>query len=239
MPHWKPLRRWPSPSMAAHGWPLTPVRPPAHQAAAIGAHEGGALGPAPCAQAWLSWPGSLSAALESSFGGFRVEVVFQGPRPCRGDEAACLGLPRPARVQVREVVLWCGERAVVMARSLTQREHLRGPWRALKGLGSRPLAELLFHHEAVARSPLEVARLAPHSPECRRWAQRWLGRTGEPLLTDKGAVMARRRVFRRQGAPLLVMELFHPEVLRSPPRRPPSNPGKPRTDRAIKTTPRR
>jgi chorismate--pyruvate lyase len=163
--------------------------------------------------AWLRAPGSLTAHLSQSFGAVRVQRLRQGAGRAQADEARVLGLRPGRRVHVREVVLRCQGRALVMARSVCEPRHLRGAWRALKGLGSRPLASLLFTDRQVSRLPLSYARLPMHQRRGRARLSAWQAATGQPWASPGGCgVWQRRSVFRRRGACLLVAELFSPEV---------------------------
>ncbi len=170
-------------------------------------------GDAPMA-AWLRAPGSLTAHLARAFGPVTVERLRQGAGRARADEAAALGLARGRRVHVREVLLRCGGRAPVMARSVCEARHLRGAWRALKGLGSRPLALLLFSDRRVRRLPMSFSRLAPHQPRGRERIAAWERAAGRawPSVAGVSGAWARRSVFQRRGAALLVAEMFSAEV---------------------------
>lgn len=165
---------------------------------------------------WLTATGSLSARLQAVSVAFTVQRVSQGASALRDGE--CRGMQRRAlhRVHAREVILRCDGEPVVYARSVVEDRHVRGPWRALAGLGTRPLAQLLFQERAIARSPLEYQRLAPRSAWHRHVEQQWQRATGEPLPT--GALWARRSRFTKSGATLLLIEVFSPSLAR---RRPP------------------
>lgn len=171
--------------------------------------------------AWLRAPGSLTAHLSRCFGAVRVQRLRQGAGCAQADEAHALGLRPGQRVHVREVVLLCQGRALVMARSVCEPRHLRGAWRALKGLGSRPLASLLFADRQVHRLPLSYARLPPHQRRGRARLSAWQAATGQPWAPSGAScgsvIWQRRSVFRRKGAGLLVAELFSPEVQAQPP----------------------
>ncbi|MDH5263692.1 MAG: chorismate lyase, partial [Betaproteobacteria bacterium] len=78
-------------------------------------------------------------------------------------------------------------------------------WRGLRGLGSRPLAEALFTDPLVARGPLEFVRIDARHPLGRRVRQVF-GR-------DFPVLWARRSRFVKHGRPLLVTEVFLPELL--------------------------
>ena len=158
--------------------------------------------------AWLQATGSLTQHLRRHIGPVTVRRLNQGRGLARADEAAALGLAAlpGQRVHVREVLLSCDEQPLVMARSVCESRHLRGPWRALKGLGSRPLAELLFHDREVRRLPLTSTYFAPHSRLGRLQAEQWTQATG--MVWPAAGFWQRRSIFVRRGAALLVAELF-------------------------------
>ena len=97
---------------------------------------------------------------------------------------------------------------MVLANSVVRAAVARGPWRALGGLGSRPLAELLFTRADVDRSPLWQAWLPPAHPLARWVARTWQQATGQPF-PGRG-VWRRWSCFERQGQSLLVNEFFVP-----------------------------
>jgi chorismate--pyruvate lyase len=134
-----------------------------------------------------------------------VQVVRQGLRFPNEDEYRQLGQPTHRRALVREVVLHAGGRPVVLAHSIAAWRDLSGTWRGLRGLGSRPLAEALFTDPLVSRGPLEFVRIDSRHPLGRR-ARQVFGR-GLPVL------WARRSRFLKRGRPLLVTEVFLPELL--------------------------
>lgn len=158
---------------------------------------------------WLGAGGSLSARLAALGTQFSVQVVRQGAQPLHRDEALALGLRRTELGYVREVVLRVDGVALVFARSATPVAAARGPWRAVRGLGTRPLAEVLFKRPVLARTPLEFARIGPSSALQHQVLAAWQQATGAPMARAR-ALPARRSVWRRSGAPLLVMEVFTP-----------------------------
>lgn len=155
---------------------------------------------------WVGASGSLSARLASVGQTFSVQVLSQGRHPLGADEARALGLRGIRSGYVREVVLRVDDVPVVFARSVTPHDRSLGPWRAVRGLGTRPLADVLFKRLGLARTPLAFFRLKSASPLRRHVAKAWQDATGEPMATR--APPARRSVFTRCGAPLLVMEVF-------------------------------
>ena len=155
---------------------------------------------------WVGAAGSLSARLAGSGQRFSVQVLSQGLQPLHPDEARALGLARIRVGYVREVLLRVDDVAVVFARSVTTHPYSQGPWRSIRGLGTRPLADVLFCQHAIARSPLQFASLHRASPLHRDVASAWQGATGAALVSR--TLPARRSVFTRGAAPLLVMEVF-------------------------------
>jgi chorismate--pyruvate lyase len=111
---------------------------------------------------------------------------------------------------VREVLLLIDGRPAVWARSVAPLGSVKGPWRAIKGLGSRPLAELLFERRHVLRTPLVGARLHRHSPQWGELRQAWP--TPHGAGEDALPQWARHSVFERHGHPLQVLEAFAPWV---------------------------
>lgn len=156
---------------------------------------------------WVGAGGSLSAWLARAGEKFTVQVIRQGRQRLRAEEARALRLSGVREGYVREVVLRVDERAVVIARSVTSFGASLGPWRAIRGLGIRPLADVLFRRvAAITRQPLEFAILQPATP-LRGYMQRaWQKAIG--AAPGQRAMPARRSVFTRKGAPLLVMEVF-------------------------------
>lgn len=156
---------------------------------------------------WLGASGSLSARLARAGHTFSVQVLGQGRQGLRSDEARALGLGGIRLGYAREVLLRVDGVPVVFARSVTAHAQSIGPWRSLRGLGSRPLADLLFRHTlGIARTPLEYSRLQPASRAQRQVARAW--RKGGSGDLQSRALPARRSAFRHKGASLLVMEVF-------------------------------
>jgi len=165
---------------------------------------------------WLRAPGSLSQRLALLGARFEVQVLRQGVMPLRQQERLALGLPRRGCTWVREVILRVDGRPLVWARSSLHQSALAGPWQALKGLGCRPLADLLYADPRVRRSELAPRRLARHGHTRRAMQRQWLAAVGTPPSPQM--LWSRHSVFSRGGAQLRVMELFAPELARHKPK---------------------
>jgi chorismate--pyruvate lyase len=159
---------------------------------------------------WLRAPGSLSRRLAALGQRYEVQVLRQEVTPLRAQERAALGLPRRGCTVVREVILRVDGRPLVWARSSLHQSALAGPWRALKGLGAKPLGHLLYDDPRVRRSELQPRRLARHGHTRRQMRKQWLAATGEAASPQM--LWSRNSVFSRCGAALRVMELFAPEL---------------------------
>lgn len=154
---------------------------------------------------WLRDRGSLTQRLQAHSGAFSVERLqlrWAQPQP---DEALLLGLPSHAHAWLREVTLCCAGTPVVFAHSVLPRRSLCGPWRALASLGSRPLGAALFADPRVVRTPLTYRKLTPVHALYRRALA--------VLDARPPCLWARRSVFWREDAPILVTEVFLPSVL--------------------------
>jgi chorismate lyase len=154
---------------------------------------------------WLAWRGSLTWRIRARASDFHVQVLRQAPRMPNADEYERLKQPAHRLALVREVLLHAGGRPVVLAHSIAAWRDLRGPWRSLRGLGNRPLAEALFTDPLVRREPLEYARIDRRHPLWKQ-ARRELGR-------ELPALVARRSRFTKRRRALLVTEVFLPGLL--------------------------
>ncbi len=158
---------------------------------------------------WLSSGGSLTLRIRRGCAEFRVERLSQrAARPFR-DEGPAVGVRAGRLCLVRDVLLYGDDRPLVFGHSITAIENAAGPWRSLRGLGNRPLAEALYNDPGIWRQPLSYRRLGAGHPLYRRVAAT-VGRLPATLW-------ARRSVFTREGAPLMVTEVFLPAILRLSP----------------------
>lgn len=154
---------------------------------------------------WVVATSSLTARMRrhcpQTFG---LRPLAQGWRRPALEEAWRLGLRCRRTVWTREVTLCCGEQPWILARTVIPASSLRGGNDVLRGLGARPLGELLFHGGGSGRDPLEVARLRGGD---------WLA---QHLQTMSGSSLAgcwsRRRVHYLRGRPLMVTEVFLPAL---------------------------
>lgn len=160
---------------------------------------------------WLLDAGSLTQRLRQACAGrFRVRVLRQEwARPSR-DEARVLKLRLEAWAWIREVQLLGDDQPWVFARTLIPARTLRGRGRRLTRLGTKPLGAVLFADPGVRRGPVEIARVLA--------GQRLHRRAFAGFAEPPDAIWGRRSVFRIDGHPLLVCEIFLPDLPVSPAR---------------------
>ncbi|MEW6705327.1 MAG: chorismate lyase [Pseudomonadota bacterium] len=163
---------------------------------------------------WLRRTGSLSAHLQTLGTRFEVQRLSQRVAPLLPGEARSLGLAAGTRCLVREVVLRVDGQPLVYARSVAPASALRGPWRSLGGLGTRPLAQLLFDTRQVSRSALRTLRIAPSGPWACKLKAGWQRGARQPWPAR--TAWGRYSVFHKAGMPLRVTEVFNP-VMQSKP----------------------
>jgi chorismate--pyruvate lyase len=155
-------------------------------------------------RSWLGDRGSLTRRLRSHCAEFRVEPLGTGLARPNPDEYALLGLAVGVSAYVREVLLVCNGAPVVFAHSVLPYASLRGGWNGISRLGSRPLGEALFSNRRIQRQPLAFRHLRQGHPLFDALARRH--------ATTVDALWARRSVFCLDAQPLLVTEVFLPEI---------------------------
>lgn len=155
---------------------------------------------------WLADQGSLTHRLKQRCRHFSVRPVRVGLSRLNRDESPPLGLRVAQLAYVREVLLHCDGKPVVFAHSVVPVNSLRGPWAGVTRLGSRPLGEALFSNPRVTRGCLQYRRIPARHALARQAGRAGIALSGQPLL-------ARRSLFTLHGHPLMVTEVFLPEIL--------------------------
>ncbi len=154
-------------------------------------------------QPWLHDHGSLTQRIMQHCEQFCVRNVKSNLSRIALDESSLLGVAPRQLAWSREVYLFADDQPVVFAHSATR--SLRGAWQMLRRLGNKPLGAVLFSHPQVSRQPLHYKALHPHHPLYRRAAS--------ILNNPPGRLWARRSLFYLHNEPLLVTEVFLPEIL--------------------------
>ncbi|RLJ18166.1 chorismate lyase [bacterium endosymbiont of Escarpia laminata] len=156
---------------------------------------------------WLRDEGSLTRrVIQACAGDFRVRVLHQGWGTPLYSEGQVLRLRRGETTLVREVELLCDETPWVFARTLIPATSLKGPARRLTLLGNKPLGAVLFSDPQVRRGITQVARLQPRHP--------LFAAATSHLAHPPVELWGRRTLFYIAGRPLLVNEIFLPDIPR-------------------------
>lgn len=147
-------------------------------------------------RSWLLERGSLTQRLREHWGDATVQLLDEGLATPLPHEAQRLGLAPQASAWVRCVLLVCRDKPRVYARTVIPHWRPHNPWAQVQRLGQQPLGELLFRLPDLQRSTFEWA---PDHPWPHR--EHWQTPTAP-------ATLARRCVFERAQAPLLLTEVF-------------------------------
>jgi len=165
------------------------------------------------AQDWLFDRCSLTLRLQRACSAandrFSVRVISQHRHRPQPDERRLLGMHEHEYALIRQVYLLCGEQRWVFARTVVPLRSLKGRGRCLANLGSRPLGAMLFADRSVRRGRMQVARLLPGIHVFDQAV------AGLAVLPE--CIWGRRSLFHYAGRPLLVNEIFLPDVGRCQP----------------------
>jgi len=154
---------------------------------------------------WLLDSSSLTRRLQQVCKGqLRVIPVRQHWHMPQLNEAQALGIRPRELCFIREVHLWCESRPWVYARTVIPVSTLTGNQRRLTRLGKKSLGAVLFADPGMQRSHIEIARL--------KVGQILFEAAVLPLAERPEEVWGRRSVFSLDKKPLLVSEIFLPEI---------------------------
>jgi chorismate--pyruvate lyase len=149
---------------------------------------------------WLQERGSLTERLRHQWGDVAVHLLDEGLARPLLHESARLQLAPATLAWVRCVLLVCQNQPRVYARTVISNWNPANPWAEVQRLGRQPLGELLFRLPDLQRSGFEWGQGGawPH-------AEHWTGHASAPPRHEP---LARRCVFLREQAPLLLTEVF-------------------------------
>ena len=149
----------------------------------------------------LTDSGSLTKRIINGCSGqFRVEVLSQRFSPINRSECQRLHLQPGATANTRSVLLYCGNHPWVFAHTVIPHYALKRSLRRLTQLGNRSLGAVLHASRVMERSTVEYARFLPH--------HRMFREATATLRKKPAALWGRRILYRIDGDPLLVNELF-------------------------------
>jgi len=160
-------------------------------------------------QSWLSDTGSLTQKIEQAIGQkLEVQVLRDCRQNLNSDESRYFHL-RTKRCRIREVLLCMNGMPLVMARSVIPTLSSSGSNQSVLRLGSKPLGAILFsktRKRSQKEFLREISRLSKRSSLWRQSQKRF---TALP-----SPLWARRTLYLLKGKPLLVCEVFLPELLK-------------------------
>ncbi|NPA72712.1 MAG: chorismate lyase [Gammaproteobacteria bacterium] len=155
-------------------------------------------------QTWLTTKNSLTLRIRQQCPEMQVVVLSERTERPLLDESTALGLAENEPAWVRCVLLQCADKKWVYARTIIPHLTPDSPWVALQKLGDKPLGEVLFEQKSIERTPFEFS-----SQPLTDWPY-----LSENLVdgTTKAKGYARRSTFTQADAPLLLTEVFLPEL---------------------------
>lgn len=158
---------------------------------------------------WVGWPDSLTERVAEHVGNrVQIRVVSERQDRLLADEQTHLGVcARTARI--REVRLEVGGSPYVVARTVFPDSTARVMNHALRQLGTRSLGSLLF---GALRAPVQLREFTRLETASALFRQLRLH------LPDRPDLWARRALHLLQDRPLLVTEIFLPELWSTTPR---------------------
>ncbi len=158
---------------------------------------------------WLVDASSLTSRIQHQCDHFSVQVAAQyRQRPMLG-EAHVLGIKPQVKGLVRQVHLLCKDRPWVFARTFIPLKTLRGKERRLAYLGNRPLGAYLFARPDMHRGEIEIACIRAGQP---LYNMALTGTSHGPKKNLPAQIWGRRSIFYLSGKPLLVCEIFLPDL---------------------------
>jgi|GEM_PF-149585 len=160
----------------------------------------------PARRDWMERGGSLTARL-CSLGTVTVKIQQECSESASAEDAVCLSIASGEAVWRRDICLLVDVEPMVVAYSVTPLSESITNWKAMRQLGTRPLADILYGDRAVSRSRFSYRLVTPDDLLYRQASS-----ACPELATQE--LWARRSLFVRNSAPLLVVECFLPGLWR-------------------------
>ncbi|CAM8266686.1 chorismate lyase [Candidatus Methylopumilus planktonicus] len=137
---------------------------------------------------WLTEEGSLTERLEKEFDDVAVEVFYEGD------------FPLDKNFYMREVILKSNGKPMIFARTLVKEDDLEKAWGALKNLGNRSLATILFNSSEIKKTSVFYKELFLNDSLFVYVS------SINPI--HKKSLWARKSSWEKQGAHLDLIEIF-------------------------------
>ena len=149
--------------------------------------------------------GSLSRLIQDKFkGGFHVDLISESWCMPMTFEKKLLSLRSNEITFVRESYLTCNNKKLVYARTVIPQSTLSQQNQTLTRLGKKPLGEILFNNNKIYREKIKYAQI-PVASELHNKAKK------NCKIFSK--IYGRQSMFYIKNKPLLVIEIFLPEII--------------------------
>ncbi len=106
----------------------------------------------------------------------------------------------------REILIYLGNRKLMFARSVMPKTASWQYKKKFRGLGSRPLGEMLFARQGLIRKELKIAKISSDYPE--------FGLIANNENNHTSFIWARQSIFTKEKNILLLTEYFSPLFIR-------------------------
>ena len=148
--------------------------------------------------------GSLTRYIQQQCNGnFNIEIKSESWQFPMSDEAQLIKTGNREHTFIRESWLKCDDKTLVYARTIIPRKTLTGKYKKLTTLGNKPLGEILFTDKTSYRSGMRYAKV---SKDCALYSQVFNTNNVNSIL------WARQSLFFIKNKPLLIIEVFLPEI---------------------------
>jgi chorismate--pyruvate lyase len=162
-------------------------------------------GAAPNLALWLQDPGSFMQRLRhSGVADARIDIMCERRQLPLREEILRLRLPARRYVLVREVLIHSARGRWMFARTVLPETTLSGQERKLARLQNHSLGSYLFKQKSMTRSHFEWTTLETESL--------WWRKIQNYLADVQAKIWARRSVFHVRNKPLLLTEIFLPDM---------------------------
>lgn len=158
-----------------------------------------------CYAEWLQHPGSLTQRFrELSQGDLSHVLLTEGWQTVPDSELVPLNKQEGSKVWVREIVFYGNQQPWEWAKTIIPPQSLVEEGSAFLHLGNQSIGDVLFTDPHLTRSEFEIAQLTIQHP--------YYQSISAYLNKDIKFVWARRSIIYFHRKPLLIYELFLPDV---------------------------
>jgi chorismate--pyruvate lyase len=156
-------------------------------------------------RAWMLDPGSMTVRMEHLCRQVEVHVLTNQDDQMTDEERQYLPSIQGDRAWIREVIMTCDQVPWLFGRTVIPLSGAKASLPELTKLKTTPLGKVLFADPTTTRSGYQFAYLTPDNFYVQRCRQS-IQSPSEPLW-------ARRSIFHYQGKPLILTELFLPQMI--------------------------